>query len=269
MTFMASRPHDRRTPRVALGIYDPLSAAIASTVDVDFLWLSSYSVCTSQGLPDTGALTLALQEQLLSRILAKTRIPVIVDVDNGSNSERHCHLIADRLSQIGVAGLCIEDKAGSKESSLYRTPQTLRAPSEFARILSLFRQRTSNLLLLARLEGLNYDERPAVILEKARLCREAGADYLILHNTSPSIQQLKKIMGECAALCPLGLIPTTYLSRLSELNPASVSLLIYANQMLRARIMTEKRVAALVAEQSTLPTDMLAEIEETNILGSG
>ena len=62
-----------------------------------------------------------------------TRVPVIVDVDNGYGSDLGAARVARELAYSSVAGMCIEDTAFPKSNSLLGEQRpSLLQPREFA-----------------------------------------------------------------------------------------------------------------------------------------
>lgn len=260
------RLKDQKKPLLALGVYDPLSSIVADHAGADLLWLSSYSFCASQGIPDIGAIPLALQEGLISRIKAVARPPLIIDADNAFGSERHCALIANRLEKMGVAGICIEDKVHPKESSLYPSGQSLQAPDRFCNLLRIFRYQAPSLLLLARLEGLIYGESESLVVEKAQMCAGVGADYVVIHYASQNVDRLNRVVNRCKEIVRIGIIPTLYVDNLHSVDPASVSIIVFANQLLRASVAHSKKVAQILLTDPARAENIIEPISDLNSL---
>ena len=71
-------------PLLAPGVYDALSALVASQAGFEALYLSGASIAyTLLGRSDVGLTTFTEVQQTLSRITERVSTPVIVDADTG------------------------------------------------------------------------------------------------------------------------------------------------------------------------------------------
>lgn len=239
----------------AVGIYDPITAVIASNQNASHLWLSSYCYSASQGFPDFALLPFSSEVGTICRISRVATAPLIVDIDHGYASTEHSIEIAKTLAAAGAFGLCVEDKKGPKRSSLYQQDEAQLLEAEcFADLIRGVKSSCPDLHLIARLEGLNYGTSDQEIEGKI----EAVADHcdaVALHLTKPEgVPRLVRLLKLFSGL-DFVLIPTTYLEHLSSIPAENVRMIVLANQMFRAMLEAARSTAiSLVAgEFSRVP----------------
>ena len=84
------------------------------------MWISSLTDSTAKGKPDTGLVDLTSRLQTIEAILDITTKPMILDGDNGGETEHFIHMVRS-LERLGVSAVIIEDKIGLKTNSLFGT----------------------------------------------------------------------------------------------------------------------------------------------------
>ena len=88
--------------------------------EFDGVWLSSLTLSTSKGKPDTELVDFTSRFQTVEEILEVTTKPMIVDGDTGGLVE-HFTFKVKTLERLGVSAIIIEDKIGLKRNSLFGT----------------------------------------------------------------------------------------------------------------------------------------------------
>nr|VFK56549.1 MAG: phosphoenolpyruvate phosphomutase [Candidatus Kentron sp. TUN]VFK62892.1 MAG: phosphoenolpyruvate phosphomutase [Candidatus Kentron sp. TUN] len=253
------------TTQKIIGIYDPLSAMTAEAMGADALWFSSYSYSVSQGVPDLGLLPISSEQTGLLRISSAVNIPVYVDIDNGFGSAEHALEISKRARDAGAAGVCIEDKMSPKLSSLYGGKQTLLSAARYTGIIETIKRQVDGLEVWARIEGLNHNEPVMAVREKLRQCHLAGADCVIVHNTKLGIADLLAAI-EGHDQIKIGIIPTTYMSKLADIARYEIYAIILANQLMRAVYSTLLSTSRLLVSDPTLVDEAISSVENINRL---
>jgi len=247
----------------AIGIYNPLSAIVATNMGAEILWLSSYSYSLSQGFPDMGFLPFNTQSDIVSRIRFHTSVPIIVDIDNGMGSIDHAFSIAERLAGYGIESVCIENKASPKSSSLYNDPQLLLDPLYFCKIIEKLKS-INNLTVISRIENLNYPNNHDLSLT-INDCYSAGADCIVIHNKSNDISRLNEIISIKKDI-PFGIIPTTFMNKIDKIESENIVLCIMANQLIRAVHSTLKETLLHLANSPIDIDERISSIEKLNSL---
>jgi phosphoenolpyruvate phosphomutase len=94
-------------------------------------------------------------------------------------------------------------------------------------------------------------------LRRAEAYHRAGADGVLIHSKLSTADQVIAFMKEWKNTCPVVIVPTTYYSTPTQVfAEAGISIIIWANQLLRSSIAAMQRTAStLYKEQSLLPVD--------------
>ena len=221
----------------------------------DGMWSSSLTDSTSKGKPDIEAVDLTTRLHTLTDILECTTKPIIFDGDTGGKQE-HFVFTVRTLERNGISAVIIEDKVGLKQNSLFGTDavQELSPISEFCEKISAGKraQITKEFMIIARLESLIAGSTVEDALNRARAYIKAGADGVMIHSKEKSgndIKEFCKIFHEEYNNIPIVLVPTTYNQFTEkELFDWGVSIVIYANHMLRASYPAMMNVAKTILE---------------------
>jgi phosphoenolpyruvate phosphomutase len=209
--------------------------------EFDGMWSSSFADATTRGKPDIEAVGFSTRVSTVNDVLDVTTKPMLFDADTGGRPE-HVAFAVRSLERLGVSGIVIEDKTGLKVNSLlgHDHRQSQDAIESFsAKIQSATRARvTEDFLIVARIESLILGNGMEDALRRAEAYVAAGADGIMIHSRQVSGDE---VFGFCERYARLGtrrplvVAPSTF-NRVyeHELENAGVSVVIYANQMLRA-----------------------------------
>ena len=212
-----------------------------ATKEFDGMWISSLTDSTAKGKPDIGIVDLTSRLNTLHEVIEGTTKPIILDGDSGGLTE-HFVFMVKTLERLGVSAIIIEDKVGLKKNSLFGTDvkQKQEEISTFANKISQGKkaQLTDDFLIIARIESLILKKGMFDALLRAQAYIEAGADAIMIHSKEKDGKEILEFCKEYAKFekkVPLVAVPSTY-SHLTEqeLQQAGVSIVIYANQLLRS-----------------------------------
>ena len=224
--------------RVA-GAHDALSALVAEDVGFDAVWASSLAISASRGLPDMSLLTMTDYLQAAGYMNDACRVPVIADCDTGFGNAVNVAYMVRQYEAAGVAAVCIEDKVFPKRNSFVHTEQVLEDADVFAGKIEVAKrtQRGDDFLVIARTEaaiaGLGVDEA----LRRAHRYVDAGADAILMHSKSRQPDEVLEFCDAWQCRAPVVVVPTTYFAwHVDDAAKAGVSMVIYANQALRASV---------------------------------
>jgi len=209
--------------------------------EFDAIWTSSLTDSTSKGKPDIGLVDLSSRINTIEQILEVTTKPIILDGDNGGLAE-HFIFMVKTLERLGVSAVIIEDKIGLKKNSLFGTEvkQTQESIDNFCNKISQGKksQVTDEFMIIARIESLILRKGIWDALLRTKAYIEAGADAIMIHSKEKDPAEILEFCKEYNKLenkVPLVAVPTTYNTITEEeLNKAGVSIIIYANHMLRS-----------------------------------
>jgi 2,3-dimethylmalate lyase len=164
------------------GVYDCLSAKIASRAGFDVIFITGYSVsATHLGEPDFGLLT---QTDLLSasqRICSVIDLPVIVDADTGYGNAINTIRTVKELIRGGAAGMFLEDQIWPKRCGHMKGKQVIPLEEYLKKLKAAVEARGNkeDFFIVAR-----TDSRQAIGLEEAirrgQAFKDAGADAVFI-----------------------------------------------------------------------------------------
>jgi phosphoenolpyruvate phosphomutase len=98
-------------------------------------------------------------------------------------------------------------------------------------------RRSTDTVIVARTEALIAGEGEEEALRRARAYADAGADAVLVHSKSSSVDELAAVARAWNRPVPLVAVPTTYFRVTAEqLAALGVKIVIYANQGLRSAL---------------------------------
>ncbi len=258
------------SPRVEhiLEAHNALSASIVAEAGIPGLWASSLTLSCAAGLRDNSELTMTEVLDVLEAITAKVEIPVLFDGDTGYGQFSHFQQLVRKLCLRQVGGVCIEDKIFPKTNSFLRSESQSLAPvEEFCGKIRAGKdaQTDSDFVVAARTEALIVGLELGAALDRAERYAEAGADAVLIHSKDRTFAPVQEFMARWSGAVPVICVPTTYYSTpLEAFQQAGVSLLIWANHMLRAAIGSMQMVANHIGEVGTARDleDEIASVKE-------
>jgi phosphoenolpyruvate phosphomutase len=209
--------------------------------EFDAMWLSSLTDSTAKGKPDIEAVDVTSRLHGLNDILEVTTKPIIYDGDTGGIPE-HFVFTVKTLERLGVSAIIIEDKTGLKKNSLFGTEvdQTQASIEDFSYKISAGKkaQVTKNFMIIARIESLILQVGIDDAITRAKAYIEAGADGIMIHSKEKDgaeILEFCRRYKELDKRVPLVAVPSSYNHLYEkELIEAGVSIVIYANHLLRS-----------------------------------
>jgi phosphoenolpyruvate phosphomutase len=185
-----------------------------------------------------------------------TTIPIMVDADTGYGNFNNVRRLVQKLEQRDVAAMCIEDKLFPKTNSFIRgEEQPLADIAEFCGKIKAAKdtQRDRDFCVVARTEAFIVGWGLREVLKRAEAYYQAGTDAILLHSKMSTPDQVLAFMKEWQDTCPVVIVPTTYYSTPTEVFArAGVSMVIWANHLLRSSITAMQRTAAKVFQEQTL-----------------
>jgi phosphoenolpyruvate phosphomutase len=226
-----------------------------SAREFDGMWASSFTDATTRGKPDIEAVDFSARITTVNDILEVTTKPMLFDAETGGRPE-HLAFAVRSLERLGVSGVVIEDKVGLKHNSLLGADarQAQDSSEAFAtKIYAASRARlTDDFLVVARIESLILGNGMDHAVQRARDYVAAGADALLIHSRARTPDEILAFCARYSALetrKPLVVVPSSYsVVYERELEAAGVSVVVYANQLLRAAYPAMARVARSILE---------------------
>ena len=258
------------SPRVEqiLEAHNSLSATIVEEAGISGLWASSLTLSCAAGLRDNSELTMSEVLDVLETMTARANIPILFDGDTGYGQFSHFQQLVRKLCLRRVGGVCIEDKVFPKTNSFLRSESQPLAPvEEFAGKLRAGKdaQTDPDFVVVARTEALIVGLDTAAAIDRAERYVEAGADAILIHSKERTFGQVQDFMSKWSGRAPVVCVPTTYYSTPMEaFDQAGISLVIWANHMLRAGIGAMQNVANEIGQKGTARDleDAIAPVKE-------
>jgi methylisocitrate lyase len=179
------------------GVYDALTARLASEAGFEVMFISGYSVSGSRlGLPDFGYLTQTEVADVARSVCSATALPVIVDADTGYGNPLSAMRTARLLGGAGGAGIFLEDQEWPKKCGHFAGKRVVPAGDWLAKLRAVLDLRAEgvDLFLVAR-----TDARAAVSLDeaidRARAARDLGVDAVFVE-APQGIDDLERVAKE-------------------------------------------------------------------------
>lgn len=239
-----------------LEAHDGLSAKLVEEAGFAGIWGSGLAISASLGVRDNNEASWTQVLEVLEFMSDATTIPIMVDADTGYGNFNNVRRLVHKLEQRGVAAMCIEDKLFPKTNSFISgEEQPLAEIEEFSGKIRAAKdsQRDADFCVVARVEALIAGWGMEEAVKRAAAYHEAGADAILMHSKQSTADQVLAFMDEWDDRCPIVIVPTMYPSTpTSQFEEAGVSLVIWANHMLRSSITAMQRTAALIHREQSV-----------------
>jgi phosphoenolpyruvate phosphomutase len=243
-----------------LEAHDGLSAKIVEEAGFKGIWGSGLAISAALGVRDNNEASWTQVLEVVEFMSDATSIPIMLDGDTGYGNFNNMRRLVRKLEQREVAAVCIEDKLFPKTNSFINSEQQpLANIDEFAGKIQAAKetQEDPDFCVVARVEafiaGWGLDEA----LKRAEAYHRAGADAILMHSKQPNPDQILSFMHEWQNTCPVVIVPTMYYDTPTELfAEAGVSLVIWANHLIRTSITAMQQTASQIFEaRSLLPVE--------------
>jgi methylisocitrate lyase len=158
------------------GVFNGLSALLATRAGAEVMYLSGASFSASMGLPDVGLITPDELERAARQIVRVTGLPLIVDADTGFGSALNVMRTVRELEGAGCAAIQIEDQVDPKRCGHLDGKQVTTA-GQMAEKVAAAAGAAEHLVVIARTDARathGFDEA----VRRGLAYREAGADVI-------------------------------------------------------------------------------------------
>ena len=223
--------------------------------EFDGIWLSSLTVSTSKGKPDTEIVDFSSRFQTIEEIMEVTTKPMIVDGDTGGKIE-HFQFRVRTLERLGVSAVIIEDKLGLKRNSLFGT-DVLQEQDTIENFCSKIRQGrqslvTDDFMIIARIESLILKKGMEDAISRAKAYIDAGADGIMIHSREKDGKEIVEFCDRYTSFnmrVPLVVAPSSF-SHITEdeFKELGVNIIIYANHLIRGAYPSMVKTAESILE---------------------
>lgn len=188
---------------LAPGVYDPLTALIASKQGFKALYLSGAGIAyTKLGRSDIGLVTLTEVAETVNLIRDRIQTPLIVDADNGHGNALNTQRTVRLFERAGANALQLEDQSLPKRCGHLNGKSLISCDEMVGKVKAAVDARTSDeTLIIARTDAIAVEGFEAA-LERAGRYAEAGADVLFVEapRTREQLEQIASTLGRTRPL---------------------------------------------------------------------
>ena len=239
-----------------LEAHDGLSAKIVEEAGFKGIWASGLAISGSLGVRDSNEASWTQVLEVVEFMADCTGIPIMLDADTGYGNFNNVRRLVKKLEQRDVSAMCIEDKLFPKTNSFISgEKQQLADVEEFTGKIKAAKdtQRDPDFCVVARTEALITGWGLDEALTRAEAYYVAGADALLIHSKESTPDQILAFMAQWKKKCPVVIVPTMYFSTpVDVFEKAGVSLVIWANHLLRSSITAMKETAAAIYREKSI-----------------
>jgi phosphoenolpyruvate phosphomutase len=243
------------TTEFIMEAHSGLSAKIVQEAGFKGIWASGLCMSAVMGVRDNNEASWTQVLEILEFMSDATDIPILVDADTGYGNFNNARRLVRKLEARNVAAMCIEDKIFPKTNSFIKgEQQQLAEIAEFCGKIQAAKdtQQDDDFCVVARTEAFITGLGLGEALKRAEAYYKAGADAILVHSKKSNAEDIMAFMNEWGNTCPVVIVPTTYSATpTQEFADAGISLIIWANHLLRASITAMQKTAVRIfAEQS-------------------
>jgi phosphoenolpyruvate phosphomutase len=236
--------------------HNGLSARIVEEAGFKGIWGSGLTISASTGVRDSNELSWTQVLDIIEFMSDATTIPIMLDADTGYGNFNNMRRLVRKLEQVGIAAACIEDKIFPKCNSFINSEdQSLADVEEFAGKIKAAKdtQQDADFCVVARTEAFVVGQGLDEALERADAYYQAGADAVLIHSKIATSDQILAFMANWHKNCPVVIVPTKYYSTPTKVfEDAGVSMVIWANHLLRTSITAMQQTAAKIYQEQSL-----------------
>lgn len=188
---------------VAPGVYDGLSALIASQAGAEAIYLSGASLAyTRFGRPDIGLVTATEVSDTIAVICDRVSLPLIVDGDTGFGNALNVQRTVRSFERMGAAAIQLEDQTLPKRCGHLNGKSLVSTGEMIGKIKAATDARASDdFIIIARTDAIAVEGFDAA-LERGAAYAQAGADIVFVE-APRSVDEMKSIVATLGATVPL------------------------------------------------------------------
>lgn len=175
------------------GVYDGISARMATTSGFEALYMTGYGVVASAlGVADAGTATFTEMLERVRCIAGATNLPFIADGDTGYGGLLNVDRTVRGYAAAGASGIQLEDQEFPKKCGHTEFRRVISADDAVAKIRVAVDARPSRDFLIVARTDARYAEGMDAALRRAERFLEAGADVLFVESPE-SLEELRRV----------------------------------------------------------------------------
>ncbi|MEE4216650.1 MAG: phosphoenolpyruvate mutase [Xanthomonadales bacterium] len=243
-----------------LEAHNGLAAKIVEEAGFKGIWGSGLALSAQHAVRDNNELSWTQVVETLEFMADATDIPILLDGDTGYGDFNNMRRLVRKLEQRDIGAVCIEDKLFPKTNSFIQgEKQELEDIETFCGKIQAGKdaQADDDFCIVARVEALIAGWGLGEALKRGEAYRKAGADAILIHSKKGTADEVLAFAREWGERCPLVIVPTKYYTTPTEVfREHRISLVIWANHLIRANISAMQAIARKIHE-----TQSLVEVE--------
>jgi len=236
--------------------HNGLSAKIVEEAGFVGIWASGLSISAQFGVRDNNEASWTQVLEVLEFMSDATQIPILLDGDTGYGNFNNMQRLIRKLEQRHIAAVCIEDKLFPKTNSFLKgDAQPMADIDEFCGKIKAGKdaQTDENFCIIARVEAFICGWGLTEALRRAEAYRQAGADGILIHSALAVPDEILAFKQEWGNRCPVVIVPTKYYATPTDVfRQHGISMVIWANHILRAAVATMQKTAKTLKDRENL-----------------
>lgn len=244
---------DAERPLQMVGAVNAYAAMLARRAGFQALYLSGAGVANhSLGLPDLGMTNLGDVIIDAGRITRAVDLPLLVDIDTGWGHAFTIDRAVRELESIGVAGVQIEDQAGTKRCGHRPNKAVVETAEMVERVRAATAARADQSFIVVARTDARAVEGLEQAVARAKAYVAAGAD-VIFAEAPESAEELRAFCDalEVPVLANITEFGVTPLLTLDELRDAGVAIALYPLSAARAAARSAETVFSAIRAEGT------------------
>ena len=240
---------------VAPGVYDALTAALATEAGAEALYLTGAGIAyTRLGRPDIGLVSMNEVVEVVALIRDRVATPLIVDADTGWGNALNVERTVRMLERAGASAIQLEDQSFPKRCGHLAEKRLIPAAEMAGKVRTAADARQSrDTLIIARTDAIAVEGFEAAIA-RAKLYAEAGADMLFVE-APPSGNALADVPRALKGVLPLmaNMVEggKTPVKNAAELQAMGFALVIFPGAIVRMIVPAAQALYKAVIEHGT------------------
>ncbi|MFM9973509.1 MAG: oxaloacetate decarboxylase [Beijerinckiaceae bacterium] len=262
----------RKPILLAPGVYDALTASLATDAGFEALYLSGAAIAyTRLGRPDIGLVSMDEVSNSISLIRDRVATPLIVDADNGYGNALNMQRTMRLFERAGANALQIEDQSYPKRCGHLAEKRLVPTTEMVGKIKAAADARANReTVIIARTDAVAVEGFQAAI-DRAEQYAEAGADALFVEAPG-SADELSRIVTSLGGRLPLmanmvegGMTP---IQSAAELEALGFALVIFPGGIVRALAHAAKAFYGTLKRDGTTNAhrNAMFNFDELNVL---
>jgi 2-methylisocitrate lyase-like PEP mutase family enzyme len=240
---------------LAPGIYDALTASLASAAGFEALYLSGAALAyTRLGRPDIGLVSMSEVADTIALVRDRVDTRLIVDADTGFGNALNTQRTVRLFEQAGASAIQLEDQTYPKRCGHLADKSLISAQDMAGKIkAAVDARRNADTLIIARTDAVASEGLQSA-LDRVGLYSEAGADALFVeapHSDGQLAEIPKRLAGGLPLMANMVEGGQTPIHDTQALQALGFSLVIFPGGIVRAIARQAQDFYATLREDGT------------------